>query len=149
MDKYKNREDFWKMLAKLKPINLLSPETTKKEAFEFCANVMRIFAKYNLDELGFNHDDFVDICELLIDKGCISFINYSKLQEKHPEFFPSDKKYIDDPIKEPNDLSFPISAMANVIKNKEMAAGMCFGPNDWCDQWLKSYEKFIEENETL
>ena len=144
-----NKEVFFKMLSEVKPINLFSQKTTKKEALAFYAGIMKAFAKYSGHELQLSSEDNKRLSHILLKKGCITLDDYKELKAARPDYFSSGKNTMGDLIKEPNDLGFPISAAGNAIYSPEFTTNFCFGKDDWCDVWIKTYQKSLEENETF
>ena len=144
-----NKEEFFEILEAVEPIELLNPKTTKKEALKFYAGIMKAFAKFDGDELQFDESDYKKLREVLEEKGCITLDDYRQLERVHPEFFSSGKHRLVELISEPKDLGLPASAAANTINSPKFAIGFCFGKGNWCDEWLKCYEKSLHETKTL
>ena len=144
-----NKEDFFKTLSEIKPIDLFDENTTKTEALAFYAEIMKSFAKYSGSELRLSYEEAQKMSQILVEKGCVRLENFKELLAKRPDYFSSGKVTMGDLIKEPKDIGFPLSAAGNAINNPDFTISYCFGKGEWCDEWYKNYKDSLEEIETV
>ena len=142
--------DFLNKLAAIKPVELANPQTTKEEAMRLCVDIMRILAECEPYKVGLKSSDYAIVCDILKDIGCVKI---DKLKLVHPDFI-SNNPTIDKAQKSPDDLSFPLSVINNLLSADSgsfvYVIEKSFGKNNWCDTWLQNHEnKAKTEEETM
>ena len=132
------KQDFFKDLEAVGPIDILGSETSKEDALKFFAKLMTIFTYY--EPMEFNEEEEEKFVELLKDLGCPELKTLDYIRERRPEFF-SESRAFGDVVREGDYLAGPMSITGNLIYDPNFAMEYAFGKDQdgYSEEWLNAF----------